>query len=245
MPVANSPRRLSGMVALALVAASAAACGGAAAGPTTPASHATTSTRATTTTRPASTSTSTSAPVTTSSSTTTTTSSPPSTLGAPGPGIVAGHVTAVGDSVMIDQQPDLQADIPGIDVEAFVSFQWYQGVALVQQLKSEGRLGQILVVGLGTNGPVTAADFDAMIAAASGVSRIVFITVHVNQPWESEVNSTLEAGVARYPNLAVLADWNALANQNPGWFYSDGTHLPIGGPGAQALAALVASKVKG
>lgn len=243
MPVVNSPRRLSGMVALALVAASAAACGGTAAGSATSTSHATTSARPTTTTRPASTSTSTSAPATTSTSTTT--NSPPSTLGAPGPGIVAGHVTAVGDSVMIDQQPDLQADIPGIDVEAFVSFQWYQGVALVQQLKAEGRLGQTLVVGLGTNGPVTAADFDAMIEAASGVSRIVFITVHVDRPWEAEVNSTLEAGVARYPNLAVLADWNALANQNPGWFYSDGTHLPVGGPGAQALAALVASKVKG
>ena len=41
----------------------------------------------------------------------------------------------------------------------------------------------------------------------------------------------------------MLADWQGLAAQHPEWFYSDGTHLPIDGPGAQALAALIASKV--
>jgi len=47
--------------------------------------------------------------------------------------------------------------------------------------------------------------------------------------------------VRRYPR-AVLADWNTLATQNPSWVYSDGTHLPIDGQGAQALATLIAQK---
>ena len=38
---------------------------------------------------------------------------------------------------MLDVQPDLQADIPGIDVEAQVSRQWYEGIALVQQMLAE------------------------------------------------------------------------------------------------------------
>jgi len=46
----------------------------------------------------------------------------------------------------------LEADIPGIDVEAAVSRQWDAGIALVQQLKFEGRLGAIVVIDLGTNG---------------------------------------------------------------------------------------------
>ena len=33
---------------------------------------------------------------------------------------------------MLDAQPDLQADIPGIDVEAVVSRQWDDGVALAR-----------------------------------------------------------------------------------------------------------------
>ncbi len=46
---------------------------------------------------------------------------------------------------------------------------------------------------------------------------------------------------SQYPRT-VLADWDGLVSQNPGWLYSDSTHLPIDGPGAQALANLVASK---
>ena len=188
-------------------------------------------------------------------STTTTTAPPPTTsttttstepkLAAPGPGLIPNHVTAIGDSVMIDQEPDLQQDIPGIDVEATVSFQFYQGIELAQTLKAEHRLGAIIVIGLGTNGPFSTQQFDQMMAACAGASRVVFINVHVDQPWQDEVNAALAADVARYPKVAVLANWEALAAQHPEWFYSDGTHLPIGGPGAQALAALVATKVKG
>jgi hypothetical protein len=71
---------------------------------------------------------------------------------------------------------------------------------------------------------------------------VVFVTVHVDRPWQTQVNGVLASGVARYPKT-VLADWNSLATEHPEWFYSDGTHLPIDGVGAQALAALIASKV--
>ena len=60
-------------------------------------------------------------------------------------GFVCGHVTAIGDSVMLDAQPSLQADIPGIDVEAAVSRQWDDGVVLAQEMKAAGTLGSIVV----------------------------------------------------------------------------------------------------
>ena len=143
---------------------------------------------------------------------------------------------------MLDYQPDLQTDIPGIDVQAAVSRQWYEGEDILQQLKSDSQLGAVVVVGLGTNGPITAADFNSMMSILSGASRVVFVNVVVDQPWQSPNNAVIAAGVAQYPNT-VLADWATLAAANPGWLYSDGTHLPIGGTGAQALAALVASRV--
>ncbi len=57
---------------------------------------------------------------------------PPVGLPAPGPGFLAGHVTAIGDSVMLDAAPALEADIPGIEVEAAVSRQWDAGIALAR-----------------------------------------------------------------------------------------------------------------
>ena len=80
-----------------------------------------------------------------------------------------------------------------------------------------------------------------MIALA-GAERVVFVTVHVDQPWQSEVNTTLVRGSRAYHNV-VIAPWGSLASANPQWLYGDRTHLPIGGPGAQALAELVAKAV--
>jgi hypothetical protein len=171
---------------------------------------------------------------------------PPSPVGLPTPGngFVAGHVTAIGDSVMLDAQPALEADIPGIDVEAAVSRQWDDGIALAQQLRSEDRLGAIVVIDLGTNGPVSLQQFTDMMNVLSGASRVVFVTVHLpsDYTWANSVNATLEQGVPHYPRDR-LADFNKLADENPQWFYSDGVHMPIGGAGAQAMAGLVKSEI--
>jgi hypothetical protein len=175
-------------------------------------------------------------------STTTTVSVPPttttSTLPPPAAGFVPGHVTAVGDSVMLDYQTPLETDIPGIDVEAAVSRQWGAGEALLAQLKSEGQLGAEVIVGLSTNGPISATDFDDMMTTLQGASRIVFVNIHVDRPWQDPNNAVLAQGAARYPRV-VIADWATLAAQNPEWFGADGTHLAINGPGAVALASLI------
>jgi hypothetical protein len=84
------------------------------------------------------------------------------------------------------------------------------------------------------------ADFNAMMSILAGASRVVFVNIVVDKSWQDPNNEVLSDGVARYSNT-VIADWHTLESQHPGWVYSDGTHLPIGGQGAQALAALVAS----
>ncbi len=171
-------------------------------------------------------------------STTTTTTAP--IPGPAGPGFVAGQVTAVGDSVMLDYQDPLKAAIPGAVVDAAVSRQWSDGEAILQTLKANGQLGGDVIVGLGTNGPITDADFNNMMAILGGASRVVFVNVHVDRPWQDPNNAVLANGAARYHNV-VVADWATMAAQNPQWFGGDGTHLAIDGPGADDLAALVAS----
>jgi len=141
---------------------------------------------------------------------------------------------------MIDYEQPLQTDIPGVDVHAGVSEQWGAGESELQQLKSVGQLGAEVIVALSTNGPITGADFDAMMGIVGGASRIVFVNIHVDRSWQDPNNQVLAAGAARYPN-ARIADWASLAAQHPEWFGSDGTHLAINGPGAVALASLITS----
>ncbi len=187
--------------------------------------------------RPSFTTTPTTSRATSTSSTTSTSSDVP---GPAGPGFVPGQVTAIGDSVMLDYQDSLKTSIPAIKVNADVSRQWSDGEAVLRQLKAAGQLGALVIVGLGTNGPITSTDFDNMMAILSGASRVVFVNVHVDRPWQDPNNAVIASGAARYPHV-VVADWASLAAQNPQWFGADGTHLRIDGPGAAALAALVAN----
>ena len=108
--------------------------------------------------------------------TTTTTTTRPA-----GPGFEVGHVTAIGDSVMLDYQDPLQTSIPGINVNASVSRQWSTGESILQTMKADGQLGADVIVALGTNGPITDADFDNMMAILGGASRVVFVNVHVDR----------------------------------------------------------------
>ncbi|HVC67120.1 MAG TPA: hypothetical protein VND44_05955 [Acidimicrobiales bacterium] len=151
---------------------------------------------------------------------------------------VGGPVTAVGDSIMLDIQPELTADLPGVSVDGLVSRQFEAGIAVVQADRAAGTLGNVLVVELGTNGAITPSDVDAMMQAAQGVHRVVFVNVNVPRYWAAGDNAVLAAGVARYPGLAVLADWNALSSPHPEWFTADQVHLDPAG--AAALAALIA-----
>jgi hypothetical protein len=175
----------------------------------------------------------------TSSAPSTTTATTPAGAGAPPP--VSGPVTAVGDSIMIDMQPNLQADIPGINVDGQVSRQFETGIGVVQADRAAGGLGSVLVVELGTNGTVTSGDIDTMMQAAAGVKRVVFVNVDVPRSWETSDNATLAAGVARYPGVAVLADWYSMSSPHPEWFTSDQVHLQPAG--AAALAGLIAQNV--
>jgi hypothetical protein len=134
---------------------------------------------------------------------------------------------------MLDIQPYLQVDIPGARIDGMVSRQFETGIGVVQADRAAGTLGNVLIVELGTNGTVTPADFDAMMQAASGVERVVFVNVDVPRAWEAEDNAVLAAGVARYPGVAVLADWYTLSSGHPEWFTPDQVHLEPAG--AQAL----------
>jgi hypothetical protein len=168
----------------------------------------------------------------------TTTSTALSATGSPLPPPAPGPVTAVGDSIMLDIQPYLEQDVPGVQVDGMVSRQFETGIGVVAADRAAGTLGNVLVVELGTNGSVTAQDIDAMMQAAAGVARVVFVNVDVPRPWEATDNAVLAAGVARYPGVAYLADWYTLSSAHPEWFAADQVHLDPAG--SQAMAQLIA-----
>ena len=147
---------------------------------------------------------------------------------------------AIGDSVLLDAQGVLEQIMPGIDVDAVVSRQFSAGVPIVESLRASHHLTDRFVVFLGTNGWISHSDFQTMLDELSVCGRVVLVTNWVpTRGWMAANNALIESG-AKAHNV-VIANWAALAQTHPGWFYSDEVHLPIDGPGATALAHLIAS----
>jgi peptidoglycan/LPS O-acetylase OafA/YrhL len=156
----------------------------------------------------------------------------------PGPPPGSVSVTAIGDSVMLSAAGPLKARLgPSGSIDAKVSRQFREGVDIVASLRQQGQLAPVVVVHLGTNGPPTPGDVDAMMGAA-GTSRVLLLTVRVNRDWSDETNAVLAAAPTRHPT-AVLVDWSAHSSGHGDWFHSDGTHLTT--RGAEAYAALIGS----
>ena len=147
---------------------------------------------------------------------------------------------AVGDSVMVDAQPYLTQ--MGIAVDAQVSRQFDTGVGILRDKLSQGTLPPRVVVALGTNGPMTGADFNGMMSMLRHEKRVVVLTVREPRYWQDQVNAVVRAGVARWKN-ARLADWYRASAGHPEYFAPDGVHLQ--GQGPLAFTHVIANALGG
>ncbi len=130
---------------------------------------------------------------------------------------------ALGDSVMLGAATQLSAD--GFLVDAVESRAFVNGLDTVQQLKEQGRLGDVVVMHLGTNGPIEASDMTAMMEALADVPQVLLLTIDVPRDYTEANNALIYDTVNTYPNAALL-DWAGLDDTCPGdCFYSDGYHL--------------------
>jgi peptidoglycan/LPS O-acetylase OafA/YrhL len=132
-------------------------------------------------------------------------------------------ITAIGDSVMLASAIQLRAALPGIFIDARVSRQMSQGVAVARQLASSGELRPIVVVGLGTNGAITMQQVRVMRAVAGPHRMLVLVNTYVPRSWQAEVNGVLAAASRRYHDI-ILADWLATIRNRTSLLWGDGVH---------------------
>lgn len=136
--------------------------------------------------------------------------SPPALPGAPsdpyslakGPGI-----SAFGDSVMLASAPALQETYPGISVDAVVSRQMSKAPEAIAGAAASGGLRGVVVIGLGTNGPVSPATLGSVLDAIGPRRQLVLVNVQAPRSWTDGVNATLDRFAADHPGRVVVADW--------------------------------------
>ena len=155
------------------------------------------------------------------------------------PEVPGRQVTAIGDSVMVASATALDAALPGVYINAQVGRAMVNGLTVIQGLAARGELRRFVVVGLGTNGPVSAAQIRQLRRLIGPDRDLILVNTYGPMPWESSVNRVLDAA-ARHAAHVSLADWHAAIAGHAGLLWPDGIHPQPSGAKVYARIVLAA-----
>ncbi|MFP7835114.1 acyltransferase family protein [Marisediminicola sp. LYQ134] len=137
--------------------------------------------------------------------------------------ITGDQITAIGDSVMLASAPELQAAFPGIAIDAAVSRQLSAAPAIIDEMVDADTLRPIVVLGLGTNGPIDDATLDELRDRVGPSHRIVVVSVYAPRGWTDGVNATLDSFAREYRDVE-LSDWRTAIASQTSLLSSDQVH---------------------
>ena len=155
------------------------------------------------------------------------------------PKVSGRQVTAIGDSVMVASAAALESTLHGIYINAQVGRAMVNGLAVIQSLAANGELRRYVVVGLGTNGPVSAAQIRQLRRLIGPHRDLILVNTFGPMPWESSVNAVLDAA-ARHMARVSLANWHAAIAGHTSLLWPDGIHPQPSGAKVYARIVLAA-----
>lgn len=133
-------------------------------------------------------------------------------------------VTFIGDSVMLGSSAALQGAMPNAIIDAKESRQIWDAPGIIKDLDKNHRLGETVVIGLGTNSPFT-LEYGQNVIRSLGENRHIFwINVFGPMDWTDKSNESIQNVVNANQNVTLI-DWHAYAKDHKDWFYRDGIHL--------------------
>ena len=154
----------------------------------------------------------------------------PATPAHPQPVDLNGTV-CIGDSVMLGSAHQIQQVLPGSWIDAEVSRYVGSGLEIAQSMYAQGKLGHLVVISLGTNGPIAGQErYEVQTRAllkylcADPDRQIFWVNTYApHLSWQDTNNDYLNQISASHPNVHII-DWYGLISQHPEWLSGDGIH---------------------
>ncbi len=134
----------------------------------------------------------------------------------------------IGDSVSLRAVDAFGGVFPHSHIDAEKGRQFDAGRATFEGYIQQNLAGKIVVFALGTNGLVTDAQVDAIMADAGDQRIVVFVNTRSPQPWVGSTNQAIANAAKRYKNVRVI-DWYGYSTNRNDLFDGDGTHLSTAG----------------
>lgn len=134
----------------------------------------------------------------------------------------------IGDSVSLRAVDSFDGVFPHSHIDAEKGRQFDAGRATFEGYIQQNLAGKVVVFALGTNGLVTDAQIDAIMADAGNQRTVVFVNTRSPQPWVGATNQAIANAATRYKNVRVI-DWYGYSANRNDLFDGDGTHLSNAG----------------
>ncbi|MDR2994339.1 MAG: hypothetical protein LBV11_11050, partial [Bacillus cereus] len=149
------------------------------------------------------------------------------------------NVTAIGDSLLLSAAPEMQKIFPKSIIDAEVGRQFIDSEPIFEKMTKDKKLGDVVVVVLGTNGSFTSKDVSQVMTFADG-KEVFFVNTMVQRPWQKAVNDELNKTQETYKNAHVI-DWKDYSLEKYDWFDVDDVHLTPAG--AENFSTLVGKEI--
>lgn len=149
------------------------------------------------------------------------------------------HITAVGDSVLINIDKYLRKYIPNLYLDGVVGRDMIDGPNVLANIKNNVGLGDIVLISLGSNGSANHNDMQTIMDLAEG-RDVYFVNTSHLQSYMDKVNADMKEFVDKNPK-AHLINWRAYVKDRPELLAVDRTHPNV--EGSQAYADLVVRKI--
>ncbi len=146
-------------------------------------------------------------------------------ISSPVPEAVPRSLTVIGDSVFLGAAPAFLKIAPKANVDAKVSRQVYQALDVAKKLDRKNKLGDTVILSLGTNGNFNPATGEALIEYLGTERTIYWINAYGKKlDIQKTVNASITKIAEKYDNVQVIP-WAQEGKKHPDWFYQDGVHL--------------------
>ena len=146
---------------------------------------------------------------------------------------------------MLGSSDALRNELPGVYIDAKVSRYVGAGLDIAKRMDEEGRLGDVVLVGLGTNGPITGYyehETNDLINYLGANRHIFWINVYCpDLDWQTSNNRYLEQLAKEHHNITII-DWYGAVSKHPEWLGEDGVHP--NDKGVEAYATLVRDSIE-
>lgn len=139
-------------------------------------------------------------------------------------------IVCIGDSVMLGSADALRKELPGCYIDAAVSRYVGEGVQVAEQLKANGKLGKIVLIHLGTNGPIAGYEryekhTNKLLEVLGPDREIFWVNFYCpDTTWQDTNNAYLSNIICGYHSNVHLVNWYELVHDKPELLVADRIH---------------------